>query len=188
MRIDSHLSETQPGGAPMTTEPLVRVIAQQRRSQATFDAILDAAGSLFDEVGIEATTMDAIPRAVVEVSIGTVYRFFENRDAIVAHSPPTRWRERIQEAALPGVQRREPATETQHAVITDFLAAFRQLLDQLPGTRGLLVAVAPPRRRSRRRFSGPPCWIASSEATPPDSDQHAGAKPRRPTRGSPSHS
>jgi len=123
----------------MTTEPLVRVVAQQRRSQATFDAILAAAGSLFDQVGIEATTMDAIARHA-GVSIGTVYRFFENRDAIVA-TLAARWRERIQEAALP-VYSEESLQRDAAAVITDFLAAFRRLLDELPGTRGLLAAVA----------------------------------------------
>jgi AcrR family transcriptional regulator len=122
----------------MTTEPTVRVRAQQRRSQATFEAILAAAGSRFDEVGVEATTMDAISRHA-GVSIGTVYRFFENRDAIVA-TLQARWRERIQEAALP-VFGEVSLQRGAAAVITDFLAGFRRALDELPGARGLLGAV-----------------------------------------------
>jgi AcrR family transcriptional regulator len=123
----------------MTTEPPVRVRAQQQRSQATFDAILAAAGSLFDEVGIEATTMDAIGRRA-GVSIGAVYRFFENRDAIVA-TVAARWREHIQEVALP-VFSDESLQRDAGAVITDFLTGFRSALEQLPGARGLLGAVA----------------------------------------------
>jgi AcrR family transcriptional regulator len=122
----------------MTTEPTVRATAQQRRSQATFDAILAAAGAFFDDVGVEATTMDAIARHA-GVSIGAVYRFFENREAIVA-TLAARCREGIQEAALPQFSD-ESLERDADAVITDFLAGFRRALDQLPGARGLLSAV-----------------------------------------------
>ena len=74
------------------------------------------------------------------VSIGAVYRFFENRDAIVA-TLAARWRERIQEAAAP-VFSDESLRRDAVAVITDFLSGFRQALDQLPGGRGMLAAVA----------------------------------------------
>jgi AcrR family transcriptional regulator len=123
----------------MTAEPRVRVRAQQRRSQATFEAILAAAGSLFDEVGIEATTTDAISRRA-EVSIGTVYRFFENRDAIVA-TLTGRWRESLQEMALPVFDELSLQRDAG-AVIADVLAGFRRALDQLPGARGLLADVS----------------------------------------------
>src|ERR1700689_5752572 len=123
----------------MSGTPTVRSRAQQPRSQATFETILVAAGVLFDESGIEATTMEAISRRA-EVSIGAVYRFFENREAIV-RTLAARWRERIQEVALPQFSddslKRDAAT-----VITDFLEGFRQTLDQLPGAKGLLSAVA----------------------------------------------
>lgn len=122
----------------MAIEPTVRTAAQQRRSQATFEAILLAAGQLFDEVGIEAATMDAIARRA-GVSIGAVYRFFENRDAVVA-TLARRCRERIQEAALP--QFSDASLERDAAaVIADFLTAFREVLEQLPGTSGLLTSV-----------------------------------------------
>jgi AcrR family transcriptional regulator len=122
----------------MTTEPTVRNTARQRRSQATFEAILTAAGELFDDVGVEATTMDAIARRA-EVSIGAVYRFFVNRDAIVA-TLAGRLSESIQAAALP--QFSDTSLErSAEAVITDFLDAFRRALDALPGARGLLSAV-----------------------------------------------
>jgi AcrR family transcriptional regulator len=122
----------------VSVEPTVRTTAQQRRSQATFDSILASAGALFDEIGVEATTMDAIARRA-GVSIGAVYRFFENRDAVVA-TLALRCSEHIQDAALPQFSE-ESLQRDADAVITDFLAAFRQVLDALPGARGLLSAV-----------------------------------------------
>lgn len=122
----------------MSTEPTVRTTARQQRSQATFEAILASAGALFDEHGVEATTMDAIARRA-GVSIGAVYRFFENQHAIVA-TVANRCSERIQEAALPQFSD-ESLERDADAVITDFLAAFLRVLDEVPGSRGLLSAV-----------------------------------------------
>src|SRR5215831_18711983 len=111
------------------TTGTTRTTARQQRSQATFEAILAAAGALFDEVGVDATTMDAVARRA-GVSIGAVYRFFENRDALVA-TLALRWHERIQEAALPQYSD-ESLERDAEAVIDDFLAAFRRVLDDLP--------------------------------------------------------
>jgi AcrR family transcriptional regulator len=122
----------------VNAEPTVRTTARQRRSQATFDGILVAAGELFDELGVEATTMDAIARRA-GVSIGAVYRFFENRDAVVV-TLARRCSERLQEAALPQFSDESLQREAD-AVITDFLTAFRRVLAELPGARGLLTAV-----------------------------------------------
>jgi AcrR family transcriptional regulator len=122
----------------VSTEPTVRTTARQQRSQVTFDAILASAGALFDEHGVEATTMDAIARRA-GVSIGAVYRFFENQDAVVA-TVALRCSERIQEAALPQFSEASLQREAD-AVITDFLGAFLRVLDDVPGSRGLLSAV-----------------------------------------------
>jgi AcrR family transcriptional regulator len=117
-------------------EGTTRTTARQQRSQATFEAILAAAGALFDETGVEATTMDAIARRA-GVSIGAVYRFFENRDAVVA-TLTTRFRELLQEASLPLFEDASLAREPE-TVIGDFLRGFRRTLDGVPGSRGLLV-------------------------------------------------
>jgi AcrR family transcriptional regulator len=122
----------------VSAAPTVRTTARQPRSQATFEAILAAAGALFDEHGVEATTMDAIARRA-GVSIGAVYRFFENQDAVVA-TVALRCRDAIQEAALPQFSDASLQREAD-AVITDFLAAFLLVLDDVPGSRGLLSAV-----------------------------------------------
>lgn len=136
-KIGSSHHEPQGGVVPVTRTPVVRAKAQQDRSQATFEAIRAAAGELFDEVGIDGTTMDAIARRA-GVSIGAVYRFFENREAIV-NDIATRWRALIQEVALPQFSEQSLARGPAD-VIGDFLTSFRRVLDELPGARGILSA------------------------------------------------
>jgi AcrR family transcriptional regulator len=55
---------------------------QQRRSQATVDAILDAAAHLFCANGFECTTTNAIA-ARAGVSIGSFYQYFPNKHALL---------------------------------------------------------------------------------------------------------
>ena len=125
------------GKARRTSEGTTRTTARQQRSQATFEAILAAAGELFDELGVELTTMDAVARRA-GVSIGAVYRFFENRDAVVA-TLTARFQEVLQEASLPLFEDESLAREPEK-VIDDFLRGFRRAVDAVPGARGLLTA------------------------------------------------
>jgi AcrR family transcriptional regulator len=55
---------------------------QQRRSQATVDAILDAAAELFCENGFESATTNAIAERA-GVSIGSCYQYFPNKLALL---------------------------------------------------------------------------------------------------------
>ena len=65
------------------TGPLERSIPAQARSRERLERILDAAARVFDEVGYEAATTEAIAEAA-ETSIGSVYRFFPNKKALFA--------------------------------------------------------------------------------------------------------
>lgn len=125
------------GKAKPTNEGTTRTTARQQRSQATFEAILAAAGALFDDAGVEATTMDAVARRA-GVSIGAVYRFFENRDAVVA-TITVRFRDVLQEHSLPLFEDESLEREAEQ-VIDDFLRGFRKAVDAVPGARGLLTA------------------------------------------------
>jgi AcrR family transcriptional regulator len=125
------------GKATAAPEATTRTTARQQRSQVTFEAILAAAGALLDEVGIDATTMDAVARRA-GVSIGAVYRFFENRDALVA-TLTARFRDALQEASLPLFED-ESLARAPEAVIADFLRGFRRAIGAVPGSRGLLVS------------------------------------------------
>jgi AcrR family transcriptional regulator len=55
---------------------------QQLRGQRRIEQILDAADALFVEIGFEAATTNAIA-ARAETSIGSLYQFFPNKDAIL---------------------------------------------------------------------------------------------------------
>jgi AcrR family transcriptional regulator len=55
---------------------------RQKRSQFTFDAILDAAARLFEEDGYKTTTTNKIAE-LAGVSIGTLYHYIPNKDALL---------------------------------------------------------------------------------------------------------
>lgn len=60
----------------------MRKIPKQARSQQKVDALLDAAAALFQSHGYEATTTNEIA-AHAGVSIGTLYQFFDDKDAML---------------------------------------------------------------------------------------------------------
>jgi AcrR family transcriptional regulator len=55
---------------------------QQSRSRVTVGSILDAAIRIFEQQGTEAATTSRIAE-VAGVSVGTLYQYFQNRDAIL---------------------------------------------------------------------------------------------------------
>ncbi len=55
---------------------------RQRRSIETVERILEAAARLFDEVGYAATTTNRIAD-VAGISIGSLYQYFPNKDALL---------------------------------------------------------------------------------------------------------
>ena len=83
----------------MPADPLVRVQAQQARSRATLERILLSAGQLFDEVGLEAASMEAIATRA-DVSIGSVYRFFHDKQSLIL-TLSERWKSRCDESFAP---------------------------------------------------------------------------------------
>jgi AcrR family transcriptional regulator len=58
-----------------------RRVPTQARSKERVERILDAAAHVFAEAGFEASTTEAIA-ARAETSIGSVYQFFPNKDAL----------------------------------------------------------------------------------------------------------
>jgi AcrR family transcriptional regulator len=69
----------EPAGPTRATP---RRVPTQRRSQERLARIARAAGELCAEVGAEAVTMEAIS-ARAETSIGSLYQFFPNKDALL---------------------------------------------------------------------------------------------------------
>jgi AcrR family transcriptional regulator len=64
------------------TGQLLRKSPQQRRSLARIDQLLDAAAQVIADVGIGETTTNAIA-ARAGASVGTLYQFFPNKDAVL---------------------------------------------------------------------------------------------------------
>ena len=59
-----------------------RKTPRQQRSEFTFDAILDSAARLFQQHGYAATTTNRVAE-LAGVSIGTLYHYVPNKDALL---------------------------------------------------------------------------------------------------------
>jgi AcrR family transcriptional regulator len=107
------------GSAPIRNEPV------QARSTARLAALLDAAARVIDEIGYERlTTAMVADRA--GASIGTVYRYFPDRIAVL-QSLAARNAERVGERALTELtnRRHESWQSALEAGFDVFTAAFR---------------------------------------------------------------
>ncbi|MCU0647078.1 MAG: TetR/AcrR family transcriptional regulator [Gemmatimonadaceae bacterium] len=72
------------GGGPYTEAPVPsgQRAPSQDRGQRRVDSILDAAAALFAEQGVDAVSVNAIAQRAGS-SVGSLYHFFPNKDAIV---------------------------------------------------------------------------------------------------------
>ena len=61
---------------------ILRRVPQQDRGQRRIDRILDAAAQVIAEVGVDGASTNAIA-ARAETSVGSLYQFFPNKDAII---------------------------------------------------------------------------------------------------------
>ena len=115
-----------------------RRIPAQARSRARLERILDAAAAIFDEVGYEAATTDAIAHRA-ETSIGSIYQFFPNKDAVF-EALAARLRADIR-AVFEDLATPEVATLPLEALIDRFLATYVDFLRTRPGARALLRGI-----------------------------------------------
>lgn len=68
----------------MTQSAHMRSMPKQERGERRMQRLLDAAEQTFAELGYKAATTNEIA-ARAQTSIGTLYRFFPNKEAIVQH-------------------------------------------------------------------------------------------------------
>ncbi|CAN5258604.1 hypothetical protein BH09ACT8_BH09ACT8_48260 [soil metagenome] len=102
------------------------------------DRILEAAGRSFDEVGVDASTMDSIAQRA-GASIGSVYRFFKDKDAIVV-TVMGRWRERANDVFIDLYSDERLNAADADEILAEFIARFTCIIGETPGARGLLAA------------------------------------------------
>lgn len=121
----------------------VRRQPSQRRGIEKIQRILDAATALLDEQGPGALTTSALA-ARAEISVGTVYHYFADREAIVAAivarhlARATEMVERIAGDAIAG---------DSAAIIDRLLDAYIQFCRQEPGLRALWLTDEPAHHR-----------------------------------------
>lgn len=117
--------------APETPKSL-RKKPRQARSAATIAAIVEAAAQILEREGEEAATTARIAERA-GVSIGTLYQYFEDRDAVLA-AVIRRDREMMSAEIARRIAEGNP--QSGEALVRDIIAA--------------LLAVMRPRRRRRR--------------------------------------
>ncbi len=83
--------------------PTPRKVPRQARARATVDAILDAAARLLVEQGYADTTTNSVAE-IAGVSIGSLYQYFPNKDALIValHRRHAQQMHAVMTAALEG--------------------------------------------------------------------------------------
>lgn len=112
--------------APPSTalDLLPRKTPRQQRSAATVAAILEAAAHILDAAGFDGYTTNAVA-ARAGVSIGSVYQYFPNRDAVTRALI-----ERRSEALLAAILQIDPAAQGRDGLACLIRIAVAQQLRQ----------------------------------------------------------
>ncbi len=131
----------------------------QQRSQYTYDAVLDAATQLFERAGYAGTTTNHIAERA-GVSIGSLYQYFPNKDAILyglgerhvreiitvmsalsermkEAAPPLEKSVRLLVNALADLHRQDPR---MHRLLYDLAPRTPETAEHLRGVQALLAA------------------------------------------------
>jgi AcrR family transcriptional regulator len=129
---------TTPIAAPPDAESRAPRAPQQERGQRRVEQILDAAESVFAELGVDGTSMQLIADRAGS-SVGSLYHFFPNKDAIV-DALGARYAESIRltnEEAMPLEMAHLPAEELFERV----LSAQVRFIEQTPAFDAVHQAV-----------------------------------------------
>ena len=116
-------------GADPSRRVAVRTEPTQRRSTQRLDALLDAAAEIVDETGFERLTTQMVAERA-GASIGTVYRYFPDRVAVL-HALRVRSIRRFRERVADDMERTELTTWWD--VVDVSLDAFAALYRDEPG-------------------------------------------------------
>jgi AcrR family transcriptional regulator len=114
-----------------------RTLPQQARSRKTFERLLEAAGQIVDEVGVAGATMESFAQRA-GLSIGSVYRFFPDKQAVV-DAINERWQAHLV-ATFTDLYSPQSLERDADAVIAEFVQLLPGALEGMPGGRGLISA------------------------------------------------
>ena len=126
------IEEILGGAIPVSTSAAaLRVEPLQERSVARIDALLDAAATVVDEVGFDRLTTAQVAEES-GASIGTVYRYFPDRIALLVALRDRAVR-RYRAAASDEIERTAPAT--WQGAIEQLTQTFENMFRTEPGFR-----------------------------------------------------
>lgn len=117
------------------SEPFRR-LPQQARSRQRVNQILDAAAQVFEEVGYDAASTELISKRA-ETSIGSLYRFFPDKSAIL-YALAERYAQQMQELAAAKMNAsmvRQPLAQ----VLSDIIDAFDSFYTSQPSCRMVML-------------------------------------------------
>lgn len=142
------MQDTLAGTARDVTSTLIRNEPVQARSAARLTALLDAAARTIDDIGFERLTTAMVAEGA-GASIGTVYRYFPDRVAVL-QSLAARNAERVGSAVLAAA--RDDANSDWEAVLGAIVEAYAEAFRTEPGFASLRLgdvidlrpATAPP--------------------------------------------
>lgn len=123
---------------PDSTEIDLRAEPQQARSRATFEAILAGAAELLDEVGVRAFNTNALADKT-GVSVRAIYRYFPNREAIIAEL--ARRTSHQAAAAIAEIGDLADPTLDWRTLWSGYLSAFIRTVWSIPGGRTVVLAM-----------------------------------------------
>lgn len=123
--------------SPPTPElDLFRHLPQQARSRQRVNQILDAAAQIFEEVGYEAASTEAIATRA-KTSIGSLYRFFLDKSAILC-ALAERYAEEMRQLFIAQMN-----SSTVHyplaIVLSNTVDAFDKFYTNQPGCRVIML-------------------------------------------------
>jgi AcrR family transcriptional regulator len=128
---------------PHPPAQLLRRIPRQERGRERVDKILDAAAIVIAEIGVDAMTTNAIA-ARADTSVGSLYQFFPNKEAIV-EALAARYNaelRRINETAMSSKAISLPTPELIERIVTPLLRfheenlAYRHVYHAMNGPNG----------------------------------------------------
>ncbi|MGM0558521.1 MAG: TetR/AcrR family transcriptional regulator [Myxococcota bacterium] len=108
----------------------------QERARRTYQAIVDAAGSEFAEKGFQGTTTKTVA-ARAAVSVGSVYRYFDGKSALLYRVAQERYASLLESIVFDDDIRMEDIPEVALGVSQTVLAYHRRLpgINQVLSTR-----------------------------------------------------
>ncbi|MGW4248523.1 TetR/AcrR family transcriptional regulator [Nocardia sp. NPDC004722] len=118
-----------------------RKTPRQQRSEFTFDAILDAAARLFHQHGYAATTTNKVAE-LAGVSIGTLYHYIPNKDALLYALAERHLRDGAAELLAEATQLRSEQPSLEETV-RRLITAVARLHTAQPHMHRLLYEQAP---------------------------------------------